>query len=73
MTKTEGLTQLSDEQKAKVMACKTSEEVLALARDEGYELSDDELEAVSGGWTDCNDVEERNDPNVHYADDHRAK
>ena len=37
------------------------------------QLSDDELEAVSGGWTDCNDVEERNDPNVHYADDHRAK
>ena len=25
----------------------------ALAKEEGYELSDDELEAVSGGWSDC--------------------
>ena len=48
---------LTDEQKAKAKACKTPEEILALAKDEGYELSDDELEAVSGGWCAmvCND------------------
>ena len=47
---------LTDEQKAKARACKTPEEMLALAKEEGYELSDDELAAVSGGgwcWEDC--------------------
>ena len=36
---------LTDEQKARARACDTPEEVLALAREEGYELSDAELEA----------------------------
>ena len=46
---------LTDEQKAKARAAKTPDEILALAKEEGYELSDDELAAVSGGWcaTDC--------------------
>ncbi|MBR3313640.1 MAG: Nif11-like leader peptide family natural product precursor [Atopobiaceae bacterium] len=61
---------LSEEQKAKARACKTPEDMLALAREEGYELSEDELDAVSGGgfWTeeksnfattqyDCNKLE----------------
>ena len=43
-------TDLTEEQKAKVAACKTPEEVLALAREEGVELSDQQLEQVSGGW-----------------------
>ena len=43
------LDELSDDLKAKVLACKSPEELLALAQEEGYELSDDELEAVSGG------------------------
>ena len=44
---------LTDEQKAKVSACKTPEELLALAKEEGYELSDEQLGAVSGGWCEC--------------------
>ena len=49
---------LTDEQKAKAQACKTPDEILALAKEEGYELSDDELEGVAGGWcvTDCGDL-----------------
>lgn len=45
---------LSPELQEKVKACKTPEDLLAVARDEGYVLSDDELEAVSGGkWHPC--------------------
>ena len=46
---------LTEEQKAKARAAKTPEDVLTLAEEEGYELTDDELEAVSGGWcaSDC--------------------
>ena len=39
--------------KAKLKGCETPEEILALAREEGYELSDAELEGVSGGWGSC--------------------
>ena len=54
---------LSSELKEKVKACKTPEEVLALAKEEGYELSDDELASVSGGWGDpkCKSLNECND------------
>ena len=46
---------LSPDLQSKVRACKTPEEILALAKEEGYELSDEALEAVAGGgdWTDC--------------------
>ena len=40
---------LTPEQMEKVRACKTPEDILALAKEEGYELSEDELDAVSGG------------------------
>ena len=40
---------LTEEQIAKVKACKSSEELLVLAKKEGIELSDEQLEAVSGG------------------------
>ena len=46
---------LTEEQKAKAKAAKSPEELIALAKAEGVELSDEQLEAVSGGWslTDC--------------------
>ena len=40
---------LTEEQIAKVKECKTSEEILALAKEEGVTLSDEQLAAVSGG------------------------
>ena len=45
---------LTPEQMERARACKTPEDILALAKEEGYELSEDELEAVSGGldWED---------------------
>ena len=33
----------------KLKACQTAEELLALAKAEGYELSDENLEAIAGG------------------------
>ena len=41
--------ELTEEQKAKAKGCRTPEELLSLAREEGYELSEDELGAVAGG------------------------
>lgn len=48
-------TTLTDEQKEKVTAAQTPEELIALAKDFGYELTQEQLEAVSGGkgWNDC--------------------
>ena len=40
---------LSEEQIKKVEACKDTSEILALAKAEGMELTDEQLEAVSGG------------------------
>ena len=37
----------------KLKSAKTPEEMLALAREEGYELTDEELEGISGGWNTC--------------------
>lgn len=44
---------MTPEQQEKAKACKSAEEILALAWEEGYELSDDGLENVSGGDWDC--------------------
>ena len=45
---------LTSEQRARAKQCKSAEELLALAKEEGYELTDDELEGISGGfWNDC--------------------
>ncbi len=40
---------LTEEQIKKVEACKSSEEILNIAKAEGIELTDEQLEAVSGG------------------------
>ena len=43
---------LTPEQIEKAKPCKTTEELVALAKSEGVELSDEQLEAVSGGsWS----------------------
>ena len=47
--KKELLKGLTEEQIKKVKECKSSEEILALAKAEGVQLSDEQLEAVSGG------------------------
>ena len=45
---------LTPEQQEKARACKTPEEILALAKDEGYELSEAELKTVAAGrWISC--------------------
>ena len=43
------LEKLTEEQWEKARACKTPEEMLALAKEEGYELSDEDLAAINGG------------------------
>ena len=40
---------LSEEQIAKVKACKNADEIIALAREEGVELNEEQLETVNGG------------------------
>ena len=40
---------LTEEQVAKIKACKSQEEVLKLAKEEGIELNDEQLEAINGG------------------------
>ena len=40
---------LSPELQEKAKACKTPEEIIALAKESGYELADEDLEALAGG------------------------
>ena len=47
--KQELLKGLTEEQIAKVKACKSQAEILELAKKEGVALTDEQLEAVSGG------------------------
>ena len=51
--KQELLEGLSEEQIAKVKACNSAEEILALAKAEGLELTQEQLEAASGGAGSC--------------------
>ena len=54
--KKELLKGLTEEQIAKVKACKNHEEMLKLAKEEGVELSSEQLSAVHGGF--CSGAEE---------------
>ena len=63
MEKTMSFENVPDSLKKHAQACETPEELLALAAEEGYELSDEELKAITGGvlyqdctWDDCSDV-----------------
>ena len=47
--KEELLKGLTEEQISKLKDCKSSEEVLKVAKNEGIELTDEQLQAVSGG------------------------
>ena len=49
MMKKDLLKGLSEEQIAKVKACKDVDELMSLAKREGVELTSEQLEAVSGG------------------------
>ena len=49
--KDELLKGLTEEQIAKIKACKSQEELLSFAKEEGIQLSEEQLEAVSGGCT----------------------
>ena len=40
---------LSDDLKEKATACKTAEELMELAKSEGIELTDEQLDTISGG------------------------
>ena len=53
--KEELLKDLSEEQIAKAKACKSQEELLNFAKAEGIELSDEQLESVSGAGM-CSDT-----------------
>ena len=50
---------LTPEQMKKAKACETPEEMLALAREEGYELTDEQLDSVAGGGWGGSDCENR--------------
>ena len=52
--KKELLKGLNDEQIAKVLKCENSEAILALAKQEGIELNDEQLAAVNGGFCEPN-------------------
>ena len=53
---------LSDDLKAKVATCKTSEELMELAEKEGIELTNKQMDAISAGaikskdWLQCQTV-----------------
>lgn len=49
---------LTPEQQEKAKACKTPEDIMALAKEKGCELSEKELASISGGWCfsyECSD------------------
>ena len=53
--KQELLKGLTEEQIAKVKACKNQEEIMAMAKQEGVQLTEEQLEAVNGGGCSSSD------------------
>ena len=51
MRKEELLKGLTSEQIERVKSCKNSEQLLAVDKEEGIELTNEQLEAISGGVT----------------------
>lgn len=49
------LSKLTEEQRKKAESAQTPEELITIAKEAGYELTSEELDAVSGGW--CPDCE----------------
>ena len=47
------LENLSDEQKEKLKKCRDVNEVMALVDEEGYEMDEEQMAAVSGGGWSC--------------------
>ena len=46
--------ELTPEQMDKARACKNADELVELAKSEGVELTDDQLDSIAGGtWYDC--------------------
>ena len=60
--KQELLKGLTEEQIAKVKACKNSDELLMLAKAEDVELTDEQLTAISGGACSTEDKGPINNP-----------
>lgn len=49
MNRNDLLKGLSNEQVKKIEACKNNEEILLIAKNEGVELTEEQLDAISGG------------------------
>ena len=47
---------MEDAARGKAKACKTPEDILALAKEECYDLSDEQLAAISAGEEWCEDT-----------------
>ena len=53
------LTELTEEQKAKLKSCKDSAELQSMLSEMGIELTDEQLEAAAGGqeWYSCENLD----------------
>ena len=60
MTRNELLKGLTPEQIEKVKSCKNRDELLALAKAEGIELTNEQLEAVNGGGCTTSEQQDGN-------------
>ena len=70
MSREDLLKGLTVEQVEKARSCHNSEELLALAKEEGIELTDEQLEAVSGGGCQQKEVRGLRCPNCDGVNTH---